>query len=147
MLITSGQLWQGKQALEALFKLDMELPPKTSYWLSRLKHKIDDEYPVIEGPRMKLLRQYATKTEQGFEIKAGDPNWNDFAQAFNELMAIEIDLPMARRIAIPGECLPDDVTKTIAPGVFLALDPFVEFTFPEDEDEAGQDRELEAEAA
>ena len=119
MKVTNGEVWQAREPLQSLLREPW--PVKTAYWLAKLARKINEQVAVMEPVRVGLIRQYGTTDEKGqVSIKPGDPRWDEFVPAFDELMAQQEDLGIDK-IILPAS---DEIRVT--PAALLALEPFVE---------------------
>ncbi|MDO8673197.1 MAG: hypothetical protein Q7O66_17465 [Dehalococcoidia bacterium] len=118
MQVQNGAVWQAQKPLQEL--LNAPWPVKTAYALARLGRKINNEYGVIDQVRVKLIKQYGTTDDKGqTSILPACPEWEQFAAAFNELMAQEVEIPL-EKIVLP------DIEISISPNSLISLEPFIE---------------------
>lgn len=76
--------------------LKKEFTCKTSYWLARIFHEIDDLSEIFVKERQKIVSKYAKKDDDG-EIIQNDNNITmldiaSFQKDFGDLLKIELDL-------------------------------------------------------
>ncbi len=121
MQVTNGDIWQARGALQTL--LSEKWPVKTAYWLAKLARKLNDQYGVVDEVRVKLVRQYGTESNGQFSIAPDSPQWEQFATEMNELMLVEVEIPI-EKIVLPTSDKPD--APQVQPATLMALDPFVE---------------------
>lgn len=118
MKVTNGEVWAAKEPLQAL--LSERWPVKTAYWLAKLARKLNEQHATVEAVRVQLIKRYGEANDQGQTVVRQDgENWAAFARAFEELMALEVEID-AEPVA-----LPDAEGVMLTPETLMALEPFV----------------------
>lgn len=120
----------GTISVDRLAQLEtLDVPARVSYHLQKLIKKLALAYVDVEAERVKLVNKLREKREDGTfgfylpgnpEGKPVSPNWEQFAQEFNELMAEKVDVD-TNKVILPGDTRGIDLTKLL--GIF---EPFIE---------------------
>ena len=122
MKLTNGDIFVAQRPLATL--VDMKFPVAISYKLAKLVSKINEQLQVIEATRNGLIRQYGAPNEGGqVVVSEGGENFQKFLDEFNTLMAIEVELVIAK-VKLPEEV--DGKPLEVEPSLLMALDKFVE---------------------
>jgi len=122
MKLENGEIFTGVPALNTLY--DMEWPVKVSFALARLSRKLQEPYKDIEKVKDGLVRKYGKENaDSKIELKPEDPNWEKFANEFNELMAQTTEI-VFEKIQLPEEV--DGKPVTIKPNLLVPLEKFIE---------------------
>lgn len=97
MKLTNRKIVHDSQFLGDLTQKD--LPAKVSYAIAKNVSKIESELRIYNSERQKLIDKYCIKDEDGNNIidesnqfTIADENMNDWNDAINELLDIEIDI-------------------------------------------------------
>lgn len=100
-------LLRAKPSLDKI--LNKEFPLKVSYKLSKLVHRINEELKFFEESRSKLLKKYADgeKPDENGNIKIPVENSEKFAEKFNELLSINIQIN--EDVIVDINQLPDNI--------------------------------------
>lgn len=104
---TLGELKSIEESLKKL--IELPLPIKISYSLSKVLNNISKELILLEEQRMNLVRKYGETNPETNEIKVSNDNMNSFIQEFNELLQEELELQI-KPISI--DSLGDDLKLT-----------------------------------
>ncbi len=97
MKLTNRKILQDAQFLGSLTQKD--LPAKVSYAIAKNVSKIESELRIYNSERKKLIDKYCIKDEDGNNVidengqfVIADENMNDWNDAINELLDIEMDI-------------------------------------------------------
>lgn len=87
---TLGELKSIEESLKKL--IELPLPIKISYSLSKVLNNISKELILLEEQRMNLVRKYGETNQETKEIKVSNENLDLFVKEFNELLQEELEL-------------------------------------------------------
>lgn len=95
--MTIKQIMQINNNLEKIF--DKKLPIKFSFILAKNKRKIQDILDIYQQERIKLLKKYAKKDENGEIItdeegKVKIQHFNTFSKQLDELLNLQQDIKL-----------------------------------------------------
>lgn len=97
--------------------LNVGMPPRAAYWVSRLMKKIEPEYNLIVQQRNKIISKHANEDDPQ---KVASENMEAYQAEIRPLLEeeIEVDIPVVKI----------DVFEkvNITPAILLALGPFLE---------------------
>lgn len=118
MKITNAFFEQNTTQESPLIKLCRctELPPKISYWLSRLLQSFDPLLKVYTTEHQKLILKWCDKDESGkVKEENGQYKLSTYREEFNkeyvELLNIELELDI-KEIEIPLDSIPKGVLNS-----------------------------------
>lgn len=124
MTIKLESIQEAKPALEALIQKDMSMA--AAYKVSKLVKAINAELKNYDEMRIKLLQDIgSTLNETGDNYVIPVDKRQIFAEKMQELLAVEVEVP--EKIDISGEDI------SISPDQLLALEPFLDFNFNDNE--------------
>jgi len=114
-------------SLEPMKELvNIELPVKTSYAITRLVQKLESARKAIETVRLGLVKKYGESDKdnpKNIRVTPECSNWEAFVSDFNELMEVEVELDFIP-VKLPLEF--NGKSVAIKPGVLLLLDKFIQ---------------------
>jgi len=90
MKVTLAEVKSLEASLGKLFDKDVNI--KIAYRLSSLIKKLSEELSILEENRIKLVKQYGVEDEKTKAVSVPPDKSQDFYNAFNELMQIEIEI-------------------------------------------------------
>lgn len=117
MKLTNREIFGARDPITTLMK--EKLPVKCGFRLAKLANKLNVHLKDIEDVKNGLVRKYGAPNEKGkLQVKEGTPEFEKFAEEFEELMSIEVEI-VAERVALPADL-------SIEPNVLMALEKFIE---------------------
>jgi len=102
-------------------------PLKTAYGLAKLARRLAEQFAVIEQVKNGLVNQYGVPDDKGRpSINNESLHWPEFVAAFNELMAIEVEVECAVVVLPNQEHLPEEERNVVPTQLLIPLLSFVE---------------------
>lgn len=89
MKITMGELFNGKDVLEKLVGLDINV--QAAFKLNRMVRAINEELVLFEEQRQKLINKYGENQEDG-SVMVTPENQEEFHKELIDLFNVEINL-------------------------------------------------------
>jgi hypothetical protein len=89
MEITLGELLNGKEPLEKLVNLEINI--RTAFRLSKVITKVNTELQLFEEKRMELVNKYGTADDDG-NVTVSQENIAAFQNELGELISLEVAL-------------------------------------------------------
>ena len=132
MKLTNGDIWGAREPLMKL--IEQKFPVMVSYKLAKLVTKLSEQFKVIEEVRQGLIKKYADTDENGqLSVKQESKNFPKFAEEFNELMALEVEI-VVEKVKLPekvastcDKCSHNmDKAFEIEASVLMSLEKFVD---------------------
>lgn len=118
MKLTNGEIFNARGPLEEL--MNQKMPIRTSYALTKMASKLNEQLTVIEKIRTKLVQQYGKddpKHPGMWKVTPDCLGYSQFLCDFGQLMQEETVIDVDQVI------LPD--TLEVKPGVLMSLEKFV----------------------
>ena len=107
-----------KEALEILSQKDLSI--KTSFKIAKLIKAANKELETYNEQRIKLLESIgSTLNAESGQYEIPSDKRREFAEKFNELISIEVDMP--DKIDMSNENI------SISPDLLIALESFIDF--------------------
>lgn len=85
-----GELVNAEFALENL--ITQKLPIKTAYHISKLFRLVKIEIGHFNEQRNLIIKDLGTKDNDLWKVEPNGPNWTEFLEKINELVALEVNL-------------------------------------------------------
>ena len=140
MKLNNGEIYGAWQSLGKL--MPEKFPVRVSMGLAKLRGKLQQPYKEIEEVRNGLIQKYGKKEEDGGIGIVGpndpkgrpiSPNWEKFAEEFNELMAQEGEVTcdkvkLPEKVAATCDKCNHNMDKMleIEPNILMFLEKFIE---------------------
>lgn len=116
MTIKLENLVNGAAALNELAQKDLSIA--VSYRVAKLLKAAKAELDIYNEQRIKLLQDVgSTLSDDGSQYYVPEDKKAEFAEKYNQLSNIEVELP--DRVDISGENI------TMSPDLLIALEPFI----------------------
>ena len=113
--IARGELWRAKAPLDRFFESKIDgIPASIGFKLAQLSRKVDKEHAILEKERLRLIRVYGEKGDNGI-IAVPVEQQQAFYEEFLPLTNEEVDSPIDQKIVLPDVMMPLDVLKDLEP--------------------------------
>lgn len=124
--LSEGTDEEGKKTKSPLRQLiDIGFPIKTSYNLSRMAHKLDSQFKIINEVKDGLIEKHGEKDAKSglLSINPTHKSWPDFIAEFNELLGTEVEI-VIDKVKLPEKIGDKDIE--IPASILINLDQFIE---------------------